>query len=149
MPIQMYDEWLKESQKVDPQSPAVQPAPTQQATPGSEAPPTEDIPLEMPSDLPADDQSTEDSPISELEEFEQIDTTRREAIKAFKVKQQEFMNIPIETRNNPVTDEDKTKVESLKAELQNLNSAMKEAVSAYDTFNDKMLGSTPEVEEEP
>lgn len=144
----MYDEWLKESEKVSPQPATPPPAapltdldqqdiPLDVPTDGST-----DLPSDLPTDLPAE-------PASEQEEFDQIDSTRREAIKAFKDKQKEYMEIPIEIRNSPTTDEDKTKVESLKAELQTLNAAMKEAVAAYDAFNDKMLGSSSDTNEEP
>lgn len=144
----MYDEWLKESEKVNPQPTSTPPA----------APPSDPIPQDIPLDVPSDTQTDLPSdiptdlpaePASEQEEFDQIDSTRREAIKAFKDKQKEYMEIPIEIRNSPTTDEDKTKVESLKAELQTLNAAMKEAVAAYDEFNDKMLGSQSDTNEEP
>jgi hypothetical protein len=145
----MYEEWLKESEKVDPQAtPAA--SPTTPPAPSADVPPAGDIPLEVSpegSTEPTSDSTSE--PASEQEEFEQIDTTRRDAIKAFKDKQKEYMEIPIEIRNSPTTDEDKTKVESLKAELQTLNTAMKDAVAAYDAFNDKMLGASSDANEEP
>ncbi len=149
MPTLMYEEWLKESEKVDPQAtPAANP--TTPPAPSTDVPPAEDIPLEVSPETSTDSQTDSTSePASESEEFEQIDTTRRDAIKAFKEKQKEYMEIPIEIRNSPTTDEDKTKVESLKAELQTLNTAMKDAVAAYDAFNDKMLGSSSDVNEEP
>ncbi|MFA7156767.1 MAG: hypothetical protein WC123_03650 [Bacilli bacterium] len=148
----MYNEWLKESELVQPQTQEVQ-QPTQQ--------PANNMPVDVPPSPAPDmidtpdtnidqtiepsnqeyDTSTETS-MSEQEEFEQIDTARKEAIIAFKEKQKEFMEIPQEIRNNPMTDEDKTKVESLKAELQTLNTTMKEAVAKYDEFNDNMLGAT-------
>lgn len=160
MPIHMYSEWLKESELVQPQTQEVQ-QPTQQPAnnmpadvPPSPAPDMVDMPdpnidqTIEPSNQEYDT-STETS-MSEQEEFEQIDTARKEAIIAFKEKQKEFMEIPQEVRNNPTTDEDKTKVESLKAELQTLNTTMKESVAKYDEFNDNMLGTTSiDINDEP
>ena len=140
MPIHMYEEWLKESEKVDPVS-AIPPTDPQTTTP------TEvDVPLEVGTETP---ESPEEGPLPEKEEFERIDTARRAAITAFKEKQQEYMEMPEEVRNNPTSDEDKTKVESLKAELKTLNDAMKAAVAEYDAFNDKMLGSSGDAQAEP
>lgn len=145
----MYEEWLKESEKVDPQATPTA-SPTTPPAPNADVPPAGDIPLEVsPESSPEPTSDSTGEPASEQEEFEQIDTTRRDAIKAFKDKQKEYMEIPIEIRNSPTTDEDKTKVESLKAELQTLNTAMKDAVAAYDAFNDKMLGASSDANEEP
>ena len=148
MPIHMYEEWIKESEKVDPSvpEPTATPAPIQPA--GVESiPATTDTTSDIETGL--ETPPAEETELSEQEEFEQIDTTRRAAITAFKDKQKEYMEIPKEIRNNPTSDEDKTKVESLKADLQNLNTAMKDAVTAYDEFNDKMLGSSIEGDIEP
>lgn len=139
MSVKMYDEWIKESEQVNP-APAPPPAAPVETPP-------EPAPLEV-SDAPAaeapttDDSSQTDLP--EADRFDEIDKARKEAIKAFKEKQKEYMAIPIETRNNPVSEEDKTKVEALKAELITLNQTMKDAVAEYDKFNDEMLGITSE-----
>jgi hypothetical protein len=138
--VKMYDEWIKESEQVDPTNPAAPPpaAPIEQpvtdTTGVSDAPPT-DVP-------PVEDASQ--SPASEADRFDEIDKARKEAIKAFKEKQKEYMGIPIETRQNPVSEEDTQKVEELKAELTTLNQTMKDTVAEYDKFNDEMLGITSE-----
>lgn len=143
MPVKMYEEWLQESEKVDPQVP----------DPAAIPPSTDQIPTDLPAEPPTEpttdvetglETPPEENNQSEQEEFEEIDAARKEAITAFKDKQKEYMEIPQEIRNNPVSDEDKTKVESLKAELQTLNTNMKDAVARYDEFNDKMLGGSSE-----
>lgn len=146
-PIQLYAEWLKESERIDPQAPeqpvttpATQPVANTQVDPS--AAPMQPVDPNIETGL--EEQPAEEPTLSESEEFEEIDTARKEAITAFKEKQKEYMEIPLEIRNAPVSDEDKTKVESLKAELQTLNTAMKDAVARYDEFNDKMLGSSPD-----
>jgi hypothetical protein len=44
---------------------------------------------------------------------------------------------------------DKEKVETLKSELTELHASMKSSWEAWDSFNEKMLGVSPEVDEEP
>lgn len=151
MPIYMYEEWLQESERVDPQ-PEAQPPAQPQVDPSAGQPAIETPPAPSPDNGDIEtglENPEEETTQSEQEEFEEIDSARKEAISAFKDKQKEFMEIPQEVRNNPVSDEDKTKVESLKAELQTLNTNMKDAVARYDEFNDKMLGSTTDTDEEP
>lgn len=129
-PIYMFDEWIKESEQVNPQA--------QQSVidPASQPPiPAESQPLEEP-------EQSINSEKTELERFEEIDRTRKAAIKEFKEKQKQFLAIPIETRKNPMNEDDKQKVEDLKSELSTLNQAMKDAVAEYDKFNDEMLGTT-------
>jgi len=139
MSVKMYDEWIKESEQVDPATTPPPAAPT-------DAPPA-DNPLAVsdapPAEVPPTDDTTQ-TDIPEADRFDEIDKARKEAIKAFKEKQKEYMAIPIETRNNPVSDEDKQKVEALKSELTTLNQTMKDAVAEYDKFNDEMLGITSE-----
>jgi hypothetical protein len=138
--VKMYDEWIKESEQVDPTNPVAPPpaAPIEQpvtdTTGVSDASPT-DVP-------PVEDASQ--SPASEADRFDEIDKARKEAIKAFKEKQKEYMGIPIETRQNSVSEEDTQKIEELKAELTTLNQTMKDTVAEYDKFNDEMLGITSE-----
>ena len=73
---------------------------------------------------------------------------RREAIKAFKKKQEEFLEIPEDIRKNPVEEADKTKVDTLKTELIELNKTMKDAIKAWDSFNAQALGIEDEEAED-
>ena len=86
--------------------------------------------------------------VPEADEFEQIDTARRAAITAFKDKQKEFLEIPLDTRKNPQSDEDRQKVQQLKDELVALNKPMKDAIAAYDKFNNQLLGLSDEDDED-
>ena len=133
MAVKMYDEWIKESEQVNPAlaSPPAEPAAPAETLPAANPPEVSDTP-------PVDD--TSQIEVSEADRFDEIDKARKEAIKAFKEKQKEYMAIPIETRKNPISEEDKQKVEALKAELSTLNQTMKDAVAEYDKFNDEMLG---------
>ena len=133
MAVKMYDEWIKESEQVNP-VPA--PPPAELAAP-AETPPAANPP-EVSDASQVDD--TSQIEVSEVDRFDEIDKARKEAIKAFKEKQKEYMAIPIETRKNPVSEEDKQTVEALKSELSTLNQTMKDAVAEYDKFNDEMLG---------
>lgn len=139
MSVKMYDEWIKESEQVNPVPAPPPAAPTDT--------PPEANPLEVtdapPAEVPPPDDSTQ-TDLPEADRFDEIDRKRKDAIKAFKEKQKEYMGIPIETRQNPVSEEDKQKVEGLKSELTTLNQAMKDAVAEYDKFNDEMLGITSE-----
>ena len=99
MPVKMYEEWLQESEKVDPQAPAEVPA----------APPTDQVPAEAPAEVPAEpttdvetglETQPEETTQTEQEEFEEIDAARKEAITAFKDKQKEFMEIPQEIQQS-------------------------------------------------
>ena len=146
--IHKYQQWLEESEKVD-AAPEVAPAET--------ADPTTD-PTNPASALPAETTetpaSTEEAPAStdsaesEIEEYKKLDTERRDAIKAFKAKQEEFLEIPEDVRKNPTEEEDKTKVETLKTELIDLNKKMKDAIKAWDSFNSKALGLASEDDED-
>ena len=158
-PIHDFQSWLAESEKVDPQAPATAAAPATPPPPATTpVPDTEEEGPEPVADTTPNQEEVEpDAPEepgagevtdagSEIEQFQQLDTVRKDAIRAFKAKQEEFMNIPVETRKNPQTDEDKQKVEGLKSELITLNTAMKDAIKAWEQFNNEMLGVTDEDE---
>lgn len=150
--IRKYQEWLEESEKIEAGAP-VEETPVEETpdaaatetpveeTPAEEAP-AEEAPVE---ETPADDTMSAES---EIEKYHELDNTRREAIKAFKKKQEEFLEIPDDIRKNPVEEEDKTKVETLKTELIELNKAMKDAIKAWDSFNAQALGIEDEEAED-
>lgn len=147
--IHKYQQWLEESEKVEAGAdvPAETPETTTPETPAADMP-TEENPA---MDASADMAMTIDSAESEIEQFRTLDTARREAIKAFKAKQEEFLQIPDETRKNPTEEEDKTKIETLKTELIELNKTMKDAIKAWDSFNAMALGISDDadLDEEP
>ena len=147
--IHKYQQWLEESEKVEAGAdvPAETPETTTPETPAADMP-TEENPA---MDTSADMAMTIDSAESEIEQFRTLDTARREAIKAFKAKQEEFLQIPDETRKNPTEEEDKTKIETLKTELIELNTTMKDAIKAWDSFNAMALGISDDadLDEEP
>ena len=147
--IHKYQQWLEESEKVEAgaEVPAETPETTTPETPAADMP-TEENPA---MDTSADMAMTIDSAESEIEQFRTLDTARREAIKAFKAKQEEFLQIPDETRKNPTEEEDKTKIETLKTELIELNKTMKDAIKAWDSFNAMALGISDDadLDEEP
>jgi hypothetical protein len=147
--IHKYQQWLEESEKVEAGAdvPAETPETTTPETPAADMP-TEENPA---MDASADTAMSIDSAESEIEQFRTLDTARREAIKAFKAKQEEFLQIPDETRKNPTEEADKTKVETLKTELIELNKTMKDAIKAWDSFNAMALGISDDadLDEEP
>lgn len=147
--IHKYQQWLEESEKVEAGAdvPAETPETTTPETPATDMP-AEETPA---MDTNADMAMTIDSAESEIEQFRTLDTARREAIKAFKAKQEEFLQIPDETRKNPTEEEDKTKIETLKTELIELNKTMKDAIKAWDSFNAMALGISDDadLDEEP
>ena len=147
--IHKYQQWLEESEKVE--AGAEVPAETPETTmPSSTDLPTDENPT-MDASAGADSGMSIDSAESEIEQFRTLDTARREAIKAFKAKQEEFLQIPDETRKNPTEEEDKTKIETLKTELIELNKTMKDAIKAWDSFNAMALGISDDadLDEEP
>ena len=147
--IHKYQQWLEESEKVE--AGAEVPAETPETTmPSSTDLPTDENPT-MDASAGADSGMSIDSAESEIEQFRTLDTARREAIKAFKAKQEEFLQIPDETRKNPTEEEDKTKIETLKTELIELNKTMKDAIKAWDSFNAMALGiiDDADLDEEP
>ena len=142
--IHTYQQWLDESEKVE----AGAAAPVETLDTAMPEMPTEETPaMDATSEMPID------SVESEIEQYRTLDTARREAIKAFKVKQEEFLQIPDETRKNPTDEADKTKVETLKTELIELNKTMKAEIKAWDSFNAMALGISDdrdlELDEEP
>lgn len=154
-PIHSYENWLKteelkESEKIEPVI-----APTTLEEPEEVEPPTDLTPAEQVADTEPEVDTDAEPPTSEvpstegseIDQFIQIDQTRRDAITAFKEKQKEYMDIPVETRKNPVSDEDKQKVEEIKTGLITLNTAMKDAISAYDKFNNEMLSLSDDDDE--
>jgi hypothetical protein len=149
--IHKYQQWLEESEKVEAGAdvPAETPETTTPETPAADLP-TEENPA-MDAGASADTAMSIDSAESEIEQFRTLDTARREAIKAFKAKQEEFLQIPDETRKNPTEEADKTKVETLKTELIELNKTMKDAIKAWDSFNAMALGISDDadLDEEP
>jgi hypothetical protein len=149
--IHKYQQWLEESEKVEAGAdvPAETPETTTPETPSADLP-TEENPA-MDAGASADTAMSIDSAESEIEQFRTLDTARREAIKAFKAKQEEFLQIPDETRKNPTEEADKTKVETLKTELIELNKTMKDAIKAWDSFNAMALGISDDadLDEEP
>jgi len=136
--IHTYQQWLDESEKVEAGA----------ETPATAMPemPTEETPaMDATGEMPID------SVESEIEQYRTLDTARREAIKAFKSKQEEFLEIPDETRKNPTEEADKTKIETLKTELIELNKTMKDAIREWDSFNSMALGLSDDedLDEEP
>lgn len=145
--IHKYQQWLEESEKMDAETPATT------ETPAATETPAEDTATAAPAEeTPATDDSTEiASAESEIEQYRTLDTARRDAIKAFKEKQEEFLQIPDEVRKNPTEEADKEKVETLKSELITLNKTMKDAIKAWDSFNAQALGISDDadIDEEP
>jgi len=140
--IYRYNQWLEESEKVDATGPAIDP-------PADLTPAEMDAPAEPAAPTDAEPTSVEDIDDStEIGKFKKLDQARKDAVKAFKDKQKEFLEMPEDARKNPATDEDKEKVQTLKDELITLNKTMKEAESAFNKFNDEMLGLSDDTEEE-
>lgn len=138
--IYRYNQWLEESEKVDATAPAIDAPAAPAADPSATPPP----PAEMDETEPKSVEEIDDS--TEIGKFKKLDQARRDAVKAFKEKQKEFLEMPEESRKNPTSDEDKQKVQTLKDELIALNKTMKDAESAFNKFNDEMLGLSADVE---
>jgi len=147
--IHKYQQWLEESEKME----AGAEAPAETTDTAMPEMPTEEAPaIDATADAGADSgEMTIDSAESEIEQYRTLDTARRDAIKAFKAKQEEFLEIPDETRKNPTEEADKTKIETLKTELIDLNKTMKDAIKAWDSFNAMALGISDDadLDEEP
>jgi len=146
-----YHQWIKESEKVE--APAFSPAEgTDAASMGTEE--ADKTPAEMsaPPEVEPEEKEPTSSDVekiddtSEIGKFRKLDQARREAVKAFKTKQKEFLEMPDEMRKTPQSDEDKQKVESIKTELIELSKKMKAAETEFNKFNDSVLGLTPDVE---
>ena len=149
--IHKYQQWIEESEKVEanaqvptatPEVPATTDATTLPVT--TETPATT-TPETTPTEIEPEIASAE----SEIEEYQNLDKVRREAIKAFKEKQGEFLEIPEDIRKNPVEEADKTKVEELKTSLIELNKTMKAAITAWNKFNSLALGIEDDEDVEP
>lgn len=142
--IRKYSEWLKESEIVPPATQTTSNQTVNSTEKDLTPEEMEDVepvePVEQPTEPTEPVEQGTDPVTDEIQEYQNLDQARKEAIKAFKAKQEEFLQIPRDTRINPVSDEDKTKVETLKTELIDLNRAMQDAISAWDSFNAKALG---------
>ena len=141
--IRKYQDWLKESEKIDAGAP-VETAPVETDQAATEMPASDTSSTETETstvDTSIEDQTVDtQSAESEIEKYHELDNARREAIKSFKKKQEEFLEIPDDIRKNPIEEADKTKVETLKSELISLNRTMKDAIKEWDSFNSKALG---------
>jgi len=138
MRIFKYQQWLEESEEV---APAAAPAPAE-AVPTTDTLP--EIPAEEPADMPADsaipaEPAAIDAPSEEGSEYEQIDIARKDAIRAFKAKYEEFKNAPEDQQ------------ETMKEELKGLFDAMNAAVEKFDELVAKEIGAdaAPEIDDEP
>jgi hypothetical protein len=138
--IYKYSEWLDESEKTAAPAPAETEADLTPAQMEAPVEPAEPAPVE-PTEVEEMDETTE------IGKFRKLDQARKDAVKAFKDKQKEFLEMPDEARKNPQSDEDKEKVQALKTELISLNQTMKDAEMAFNKFNDELLGIEEEVED--
>lgn len=148
--VRRYLEWLKESEKIvaEPQPSTDQDPDVSLETPSPATvePPTSNEPSST-SPIPVPDQITGES---NIEQYRKLDKARRESIKAFKIKNEEFLEIPDEIRKNPIEETDKTKVSELKAQLVDLHTKMKAAIDDWDKFVSFELGiEGTGMEEEP
>ena len=151
--IHKYEQWLKESELAGANPPpASAPAPagdgtTDMSNPATVAPEATPAP-DATADTTGSTEAT--SALSEIDQFRELDNARKDAIKAFKKKQEEFLQIPDDVRKNPTEEADKTKIEGLKTELKDLNKAMKDAQSKWDDFNEQTLGiGEDDINDEP
>jgi hypothetical protein len=146
--IHKYQQWIEESEKVEAneQVPTDTPEVTA-ATDAAALPVTTEMPAATTPEIPSEPEIV--SAESEIEEYQTLDKARREAIKAFKEKQGEFLEIPEDIRKNPVEEADKTKVEELKTALIELNKTMKAAITAWNKFNSMALGIEDDDDIEP
>jgi hypothetical protein len=137
MRIFKYQQWLEESEEVAPApAPAAEPLPTTDTLP--EAPmdePAADIPVDGAAPV-----EPTDAPIEgEGSEYDQLDIERKDAIRAFKAKYEEFKNAPEDQK------------ETMKEELKTLFDAMNAAVEKFDELVAKEIGAdvAPEIDDEP
>lgn len=146
MRIFKYQQWLDESEEIAPAAAPAAPAPTTDTLPEPpatpEAPAASDPALDTP---PAADaglppvEPAADAP-AEGGEYETLDTARKDAIRAFKAKYEEFKNAPEDQK------------ETMKEELKTLFDAMNDAVKKFDDLVAKEIGAeekAPELEDEP
>ena len=150
--IHKYQQWIEESEKVEANAQVPTATPEVPATDATALPVATENPVA--TTTPETTTTTEIEPEiasaeSEIEEYQNLDKVRREAIKAFKEKQGEFLEIPEDIRKNPVEEADKTKVEELKTSLIELNKTMKAAITAWNKFNSMALGIEDDEDVEP
>lgn len=127
--IYNYIQWIKESEKVEPETPAISPAGEEaDLTPAQMEAPAEE-PTPPAQEEPAQVEDVDDS--SDIGQFKKLGKARKEAADAFKSKQEEFLNLPKEERSNS----------PIKDELVTLHKALKDADAEFNKFNDEMLGS--------
>lgn len=137
MRIFKYQQWLEESEEVAP-VPATALVPTTDTLP--EAPieePTSDMPGE--ASIPEEPATNDIQAEGDSSEYGQLDMARKDAIRAFKAKYEEF---------TAAVDDQK---EGMKEELKTLFAAMNVAVDAFDALVAKEIGAdtAPEIDDEP
>lgn len=137
MRIFKYQQWLEESEEVAP-VPATELVPTTDTLP--EAPieePTSDMPGE--ASIPEEPATNDIQAEGDSSEYGQLDMARKDAIRAFKAKYEEF---------TAAVDDQK---EGMKEELKTLFDAMNVAVDAFDALVAKEIGvdTAPEIDDEP
>lgn len=146
--IHKYQQWIEESEKVEANEQVPSTTPEEPvATDAAALPVTTETPAVTTPEIQSEPEIV--SAESEIEEYHNLDAARREAIKAFKEKQAEFLEIPMDIRKNPVEEADKTKVEELKTSLVELNKTMKSAIADWNKFNSLALGIEDDEDIEP
>lgn len=142
MKIHKYQQWLEESEEVAP-APAAAPTPSTDTLPEMPADPATDPALAEPiTDAPAPTDLPEIPEVpaeGEGGEYEQIDNARKDAIRAFKAKFDEYKLLPEDQK------------EAMKDEVKTLYDAMVEAEKQFDELVAKEIGAevAPEIEDEP
>lgn len=124
--IYRYNQWLEESEKMDPSADPLMAEPEADLTPAQMEAPAEEpeVPVEEPAQVEEIDDSTD------IGKFKKLGKARKEAADAFKNKQEEFLNLPKEERSTS----------PLKDELVTLHKALKDAEAEFNKFNEEMLG---------
>lgn len=141
MRIFKYQQWLDESEEVAP-APA---APAAEPVPAATTDTLPELPVDAPAgdvqtDLPAEGAPAEEMPAEgEGSEYDQLDVARKDAIRAFKAKYEEFKNAPEDQK------------EGMKEELKTLYDTMTAAVEKFDELVAKEIGAetAPEIDDEP
>ena len=121
--ISPYNQWLEESEKMEP---APMEQPEADLTPAQMAAPAEE-PAEPAQEEPTQVEELDDT--TDIGKFKTLGKARKEAADAFKSKQEEFLNLPKEERADS----------PLKDELITLHKALKDAETEFNKFNDEML----------
>lgn len=142
MKIFKYQQWLEESEEVPPVAPT--PAPSTDTLPEAPAEtpaaPAEDPLAGAPAETPEMPAETPAEAPADAPEYEKLDTARKDAIRAFKAKFEEYKNAPEDQK------------ETMKEETNALYKAMEEAVKAFDEYVAKEIGAeanAPEIDDEP